>query len=61
MINAFAKLILHFVSRFNGCSLGTRSNVTTVDKNYSVYCITELAMQCLEVLFGFVFTQGRLA
>lgn len=35
---AFAKLIFHFVLAFGECLLGTKSNVTTADKDYSVYC-----------------------
>lgn len=59
---AFVKLIFHFVSALNGCSLGTTSDVTTLDKDYSVCCMTAFAILLyLEVLFGLVFTEGRLA
>lgn len=59
---AFAKLIFHFVSAFNDYLLGPTSNVTTAIKDYSVSCITAFAILLyLEVLFGLVFTQGRLA
>lgn len=53
---AFAKLIFHFVSAFNGYLLGSASNVITAMKDSSGNI-----RQCLEVLFGLVFTQGRLA
>lgn len=50
---ALAKLIFHLVP-----DIFTSSDDTTADKDYYVYSAVLLY---LEVLFGVVFTQGRLA